>query len=90
VPFYDWFCRVTGFGGVTNIATSGSDTILDQTSQCGFDSAVASDMPWTFKPVQREMGSVLVNSSGLLWGHNPTDHAIAGSTSYNVHEARHF
>ena len=18
VPFYDWFCRVTGFGGVTN------------------------------------------------------------------------
>ncbi|MEP5152638.1 MAG: cytochrome c oxidase assembly protein, partial [Planktotalea sp.] len=21
VPFYDWFCRVTGFGGVTNTAT---------------------------------------------------------------------
>ena len=20
VPFYDWFCRVTGFGGVTGVA----------------------------------------------------------------------
>ena len=23
VPFYDWFCRVTGFGGVTNTAQTG-------------------------------------------------------------------
>ena len=21
VPFYDWFCRTTGFGGVTQVAT---------------------------------------------------------------------
>jgi len=25
VPFYDWFCRVTGFGGTTSVAESGSD-----------------------------------------------------------------
>lgn len=31
VPFYDWFCRVTGFGGATNVAEAGSDVILDQT-----------------------------------------------------------
>lgn len=29
VPFYDWFCRVTGFGGVTNTAETGSDVVLD-------------------------------------------------------------
>ena len=31
VPFYDWFCRVTGFGGTTSVAETGSDTILDET-----------------------------------------------------------
>ena len=32
VPFYDWFCRVTGFGGATGVAEVGSDVILDQIS----------------------------------------------------------
>ena len=30
VPFYDWFCRVTGFGGVTQKAVEESDVILDR------------------------------------------------------------
>ena len=29
VPFYDWFCRITGFGGVTATAEVGSDTVLE-------------------------------------------------------------
>ena len=28
VPFYDWFCRVTGFGGITQVADSGSEIVL--------------------------------------------------------------
>ena len=27
VPFYDWFCRVTGFGGITQVADSGSEIV---------------------------------------------------------------
>ena len=30
VPFYDWFCRVTGFGGVTGVAEKASDVVLDR------------------------------------------------------------
>ena len=30
VPFYDWFCRVTGFGGTTQVAEQGSDVVLEQ------------------------------------------------------------
>ncbi len=41
VPFYDWFCRVTGFGGVTNTAELGSDTILAETINIRFDASVA-------------------------------------------------
>ncbi|MEO0746634.1 MAG: cytochrome c oxidase assembly protein, partial [Pseudomonadota bacterium] len=30
VPFYDWFCRVTGFGGTPGISEVASDDILEQ------------------------------------------------------------
>lgn len=85
VPFYDWFCRVTGFGGVTNVASSGSDVILDQTITVRFESAVARDMPWGFKPVQREM-EVRIGETVLAFyeATNPTDEPIAGTASYNV------
>lgn len=85
VPFYDWFCRVTGFGGVTGVALDNSDTVLDQTVTVRFESSVARDMPWTFKPVQREM-EVRIGQTVLAFyeATNPTDQPIAGSASYNV------
>ena len=49
VPFYDWFCRVTGFGGVTGTADLGSETILDETIKIRFDAYVDKDMKWPFK-----------------------------------------
>lgn len=85
VPFYDWFCRVTGFGGTTNVATEGSDTILDQTITVRFDGSLDRAMPWTFKPVEREM-TLRIGETGLAFyeAHNPTDHPVAGQASYNV------
>jgi cytochrome c oxidase assembly protein subunit 11 len=46
VPFYDWFCRVTGFGGATNVVDAGSDVVLDQEMTIRFDASLASGMPW--------------------------------------------
>ena len=85
VPFYDWFCRVTGFGGVTNTANQGSDVILDQTVKIRFDGSKSRGFPWTFKPLQTEM-EVRLGETGLAFyeAHNPTDHPVAGQASYNV------
>lgn len=85
VPLYDWFCRVTGYGGSTNVAERGSDTILDQTIKIRFDASLERDMPWEFKPVQREM-EVRIGETGLAFyeAYNPTDRPVAGSASYNV------
>lgn len=85
VPFYDWFCRVTGFGGTTNTAATGSDVILDRTMRLRFDASLAAGMPWQFKPVQREM-DVRIGETGLAFyeAYNPTGVAIAGTASYNV------
>ncbi|NBR52744.1 MAG: cytochrome c oxidase assembly protein [Rhodobacteraceae bacterium] len=93
VPFYDWFCRVTGFGGVTNTAETGSDVILDQTITIRFDASLDRGMPWEFKPMQREM-TLRIGETGLAFyeAHNPTDHPVAGQASYNVtpYEAGYF
>lgn len=85
VPFYDWFCRVTGFAGTTSVATAAPDTILDQTIQIRFDGSTAVGMPWTFKPMQRTM-TVRIGENALAFyeAHNPTDRAVAGTASYNV------
>ncbi|MDF1856207.1 cytochrome c oxidase assembly protein [Pseudooceanicola sp.] len=93
VPFYNWFCRVTGFGGITNTADAGSDVILDQTIKIRFDANTAPGMPWQFKPVQRDM-VLRIGETGLAFyeAYNPTDQVVAGSASYNVapYEAGNF
>ncbi|WP_268874343.1 cytochrome c oxidase assembly protein [Tropicimonas marinistellae] len=85
VPLYDMFCRVTGYGGTTSTADTGSDTILDRTIKVRFDGSLDRDMPWEFKPVQREM-EIRLGETGLAFyeAHNPTDRPVAGSASYNV------
>jgi len=85
VPFYDWFCRVTGFGGTPGQAAVGVDEILDQTITIRFDASKTRDMPWEFKPVAREM-QLRIGETGLAFyeAYNPTDRPIAGSASYNV------
>ena len=55
VPFYNWFCRVTGFGGTPGQVAEGVDHILDQEVTVRFDASVDSEMPWEFKPVETKM-----------------------------------
>ena len=85
VPFYDWFCRTTGYGGATITADQGSDVILDQTMLIRFDASLEAGMPWEFKPQQTEM-TVRIGETNLAFyeAYNPTDHPIAGTASYNV------
>lgn len=85
VPFYNWFCRVTGYGGVTQEATAGSDRVLDQTIKIRFDGSLEKGMPWDFKPMAHEM-ELKIGETGLAFyeAYNPTDHVIAGTASFNV------
>lgn len=85
VPLYDWFCRVTGYGGATNVAEAGSTEILDQTIKVRFDASLERGMPWEFKPMQLEV-ELRLGEEGLAFyeAYNPTDRPIAGTASYNV------
>jgi len=86
VPFYDWFCRVTGFGGVTQVAAEASTQVLDRDMNVRFDGSLESGMPWEFKPQVRTM-TLKIGETGLAFyeAHNPTDKPIAGTASFNVY-----
>ncbi len=85
VPLYDWFCRVTGFGGTTQVADAGAGEVLDRTVLVRFDASLSRAMPWRFEPVQ---DSVEVRIGETVLAHyeayNPTDRPVAGSATYNV------
>ncbi len=49
VPLYDWFCRVTGFGGATQRAAVGERPgISERSITVRFDANVSDDLPWDF------------------------------------------
>lgn len=85
VPFYDWFCRTTGFGGTTGVAGASQDVILDRTVKIRFDASLEAGMPWEFRPVEHSM-ELRIGETALAFyeAHNPTSRPIAGTASYNV------
>ncbi|MFL5096399.1 MAG: cytochrome c oxidase assembly protein [Xanthobacteraceae bacterium] len=48
VPFYTWFCRVTGFAGTTQVASAGPTQVLDRRITVRFDANVVGGLPWKF------------------------------------------
>jgi cytochrome c oxidase assembly protein subunit 11 len=85
VPFYDWFCRVTGFGGATGVAEAAPGAADGEWITVRFDASLDRGMPWHFRPVVREM-QVRLGEENLAFyeAHNPTDHPVAGTASFNV------
>ena len=50
VPLYDLFCRVTGFGGTTQVAAERSNTVSDRPIKVRFD-AMTTNIDWSFQPI---------------------------------------
>ena len=85
VPFYNWFCKVTGYGGATNVAQKESDIISDKVISVRFDASLEKGLEWEVKPIQRNM-TLNLGETGLAFyeAYNPTDKPIAAQASFNV------
>jgi cytochrome c oxidase assembly protein subunit 11 len=85
VPFYNWFCRVTGFNGTTQVATTAPATISDRKITVRFDANVGPGLAWRFEPEQR---SIEVRLGEVVTVHyiavNETARQITASAAYNV------
>jgi len=55
VPLYDWFCRATGFGGRTQVATAAPQGPVGRSITVRFDANVAGGLPWRFVPEQNSI-----------------------------------
>ena len=85
VPFYNWFCKVTGYGGTPVLASENSKKVLSNTIKVRFDGSKDSNLKWDFMPVQHEI-EIKIGETGLAFyeAYNPTSRPIAGQASYNV------
>lgn len=85
VPLYSMFCRVTGYGGTTQVSNAAPRRILDRTVTVKFDSATAPNFPWTFGPDQRDVSVKLGQQAIISYhAHNHASRAVTGTAIYNV------
>ena len=83
-PLYDTFCRVTGFGGTTRVATKAPDRVLERQINVRFDANV-SDAPILFRPSQVNFDVALgVHSLASYEVVNTSDKDLSVIASYNV------
>jgi len=85
VPFYNWFCRTTGFGGTTQVSTAAPSQILARKLTVRFDSNVAAGLPWRFEPEQNaievRIGEVVTVQYKVT---NKAAHETRAQAAYNV------
>jgi len=85
VPFYDWFCRATGFNGTTQVASSAPASSLERRIAVRFDSNIGPGLPWKFAPEQTEI-SVKIGEvvTAYYTVTNQSARPTAGVAAYNV------
>jgi cytochrome c oxidase assembly protein subunit 11 len=86
VPFYNWFCRATGFNGTTQVAEAAPAAApLARQVAVRFDSNVAGGLPWKFEPEQTEInvriGEVVTVYYTVT---NQSARSTTGQAAYNV------
>ncbi len=94
VPLYDLFCRVTGFGGTTQVASEAqaneaASVAATRDISIRFDASIARDVPWAFEPSQstdtvrigqRDIATYVAKNNG--------SEPITGTATFNVEPAQ--
>ena len=85
VPLYNYFCKVTGFGGTPNVYASESIYSIDKTINVRLDSNVGSTLDWEIYPEQR-IHQLKIGENKLINYviENNTNQTLSGTAVYNV------
>ncbi|MEM8811513.1 MAG: cytochrome c oxidase assembly protein [Pseudomonadota bacterium] len=85
VPLYDLFCRVTGYGGTTQVADTIPEQPIDRKVTIRFDANVAGGLPWDFDSKQREV-RIQVGEAGAMdyIAVNTAQKTNWGTSTFNV------
>lgn len=85
VPFYNLFCRVTGFGGTTRRSDSAPATVSDRIITVRFNADTDPALPWKFEPIEREV-RIHIGENRLVAfrATNESAEVTRGTATYNV------
>lgn len=93
VPLYNLFCRVTGYGGTTQVAVAAPGQMGERSITVRFNADVDKQLPWSFKAEQGSV-TVQVGEERLVSfvAENTSDKPVYGTAIYNVtpHEAAEY
>lgn len=85
VPLYELFCRVTGYGGTTQVSDQAPVQVLDQTVNVRFDANMGAGLGWDFAPVDRQVTLKIGETMQVAYtARNWRDTATTGSATFNV------
>ena len=85
VPLYELFCKVTGYGGTTQIAKGGANRVLARKITVRFNADTNLELPWKFRAVQNAV-SVKIGEPVLAF-YQATSLAnfdVTGTATFNV------
>lgn len=85
VPLYEMFCRVTGFGGTTQVANAAPAHAVAQDITIRFDANVSGALGWSFQPKQSKM-TVKIGESNMAYyvAKNTSSETVTGTAVFNV------
>lgn len=85
VPLYELFCRVTGFGGTTQVADVAPDAVSDRTIKVRFDGNVAAGLAWDLDPLVNEIEVPIGQVTEIFYrADNLTNEDTYGTATFNV------
>ena len=84
VPLYDLFCRVTGYGGTTQVSEGNPKGLIDRQMTVRFDSTVGGDLAWTVTPARSVTDRVGTVETVNYIAINHADHPVTGHAIFNV------
>lgn len=84
-PLYDAFCKITGFGGTTQVADKRPEAVLDRGVNVRLDTNTGPKTGLTFKAIDRTF-PIKLGETGMAFFEisNDTDQPITAMASYNV------
>jgi cytochrome c oxidase assembly protein subunit 11 len=85
VPLYAAFCKATGYGGTTQVATAAPQTKGSRKLTVHFDANVAPGLPWSFEPETSAMEITPGQTVTAFYKvRNTSSRATAATAVYNV------
>ena len=89
VPLYDIFCRVTGFGGTTQIASTAPGSTGHPDINVRFESSTSSSLNWDFFAKSKVVTIPIGEEKTIFYfAKNLSNKPIVGTATFNVTPAK--